>query len=173
MSYKANDADILLRKPKPEEGLEVYRLIANSPPLDLNSVYNYYLLTTHFADTCVVAEHMGRVTGFLSAYIRPDAPNVLFIWQVAVDASMRGKGVARMMLSSVMSRPECAGVEFIETTVGPSNAPSRGLFESFSKKWNYPLDVSEFLPASAFGELEHESEELLRIGPVTTLAKNQ
>ncbi len=173
MSYKTNDTDILLRKPKPEEGLGIYRLIANSPPLDLNSVYNYYLLTTHFADTCVVAEHGGQPRGFLSAYLRPDAPQVLFIWQVAVDAALRGKGVARMMLSSVMSRPECQGVEFIETTVGPSNAPSRALFESFAKKWNYPLDVTEFLPASAFGELEHESEELLRIGPVAPLGESQ
>jgi len=60
------------RTPKIEDGLAIHSLIKQSPPLDLNSSYLYFLQATHFADTCVVAEKEGEIVGFVSAYFRPD-----------------------------------------------------------------------------------------------------
>ena len=95
--------DICLRKPREGEGLAIHKLIEANPPLDVNSVYSYYLLSRHFSDTCVVAEFQGEVVAFLSAYIIPNRPDTLFVWQVVVDPAMRGKRLAGLMLGALLT----------------------------------------------------------------------
>ena len=166
MSHTQYEQDILFRKPKASDGLAVYQLIKRSPPLDLNSSYNYHLLCRHFAETCVVAEHAGKVVGFISAYMRPDTDNTLFVWQVAVDSTMRGRGLAKALLSALLERPACRDARYLETTVTPSNAPSMGLFTKFAHEHGYALHESVFLEAADFGPQAHEAEMLLHIGPL-------
>lgn len=166
MSILPAAGEITLRKPKPTDGQAIHRLIQSCPPLDLNSAYSYFLLSSHFAHTCVIAEQSGKIGGYLSAYLRPDALDTLFVWQVAVDASLRGRGIARQMLSSLLLRPECSGIDWLETTVGPSNAASRALFSGYARSKGVALNESEFLAADAFDDQNHEPEFLLRIGPL-------
>ena len=140
-------------------------LIQACPPLDLNSAYSYFLLCSHFADSCVVAEQQGKLGGFLSAYIRPDNADTLFVWQVAVAEAFRGQGVAKKMLASLLSRTACSNVRFIEATVGPSNLASRALFTSLARAQGIVMEERTFLPAAAFAGQNHEPEQLLRLGP--------
>jgi L-2,4-diaminobutyric acid acetyltransferase len=157
-------SDILTRQPESRDGLPIHHLIANSPPLDLNSIYSYYLLSDHFRETCIVAEFQGVVVGFVSAYFIPKRPQTLFIWQVVVDSSQRGHGVALQMINALLTRLGGQQPSAIETTVNPSNVASRALFERLARQWGSTLEMSPFLEALAFGpEGEHESEILLRI----------
>ncbi|MBU0499426.1 MAG: diaminobutyrate acetyltransferase [Gammaproteobacteria bacterium] len=157
--------DIILRKPEPSEGQAIHQLIQACPPLDLNSVYSYHLLCKHFAHTCVVAEQGAQAKGFLSAYPRPDAPDTLFVWQMSVHTALRGGGIARMMLSSLLARPECRAIRYLEATVSPSNHASRAVFNSLANQQGLQLAESEFLSERAFGNSGHEAERLLRLGP--------
>jgi L-2,4-diaminobutyric acid acetyltransferase len=158
------DDGILFRKPAAADGYAIHSLIAASPPLDVNSIYSYYLLCDHFRDTCIVAEHEGAVSGFLSAYRIPGRENTLFVWQVVVGKAMRGRRVAWRMLENLLERFSADTVRYVESTVNPSNVASRGLFERLAEKRGTLLSDSTFLDASAFGpEGEHESEILLRI----------
>ncbi len=166
MSSSLVAQEIILRKPCLADGSAIHALVQRCPPLDLNSSYSYFLLSSHFAHTCVVAERGGEIEGFLSAYLRPDAPDTLFVWQVAVDESMRGKGVARLMLSSLLSRSECKAVSWLEATVGPTNVASRGLFRTMAHALGVNMAESEFLSEEAFPGQAHEPEYLLRIGPL-------
>jgi L-2,4-diaminobutyric acid acetyltransferase len=166
MLYRSSQRETLLRKPHPDEGQAIHQLIQHSPPLDLNSSYSYYLLTRHFADTCVVAEHHGQLVGFVSAYVRPDAPDTLFVWQVVVAPSQRGQGLARLMLSSLLARPECRAVDYVESTINPSNLASRRLFERFAEQHDLPVEESLFLDEGQFGDTSHEAEIKLSIGPL-------
>jgi hypothetical protein len=76
-----------MRLPTRKDGAAIHHLISECPPLDLNSLYAYLLLGEHFSDTCVLAESAGgRINGFISAYVIPTRPDVLFVWQVAVHA---------------------------------------------------------------------------------------
>jgi L-2,4-diaminobutyric acid acetyltransferase len=155
---------ILLRMPTAEDGYEIHQLIANSPPLDVNSVYSYYLLSDHFSETCVVAENEGKVAGFLSAYRIPKRINTVFIWQVVVTSGLRGRHVASSMLDALLSRFDAEDVRYIESTVNPSNVASRGLFERLARERGTTLTEETFLEASAFGPAtDHDSEILLRI----------
>jgi len=157
--------DVLLRKPRRGDGAQIHDLIGRSPPLDLNSPYCYFLVCDHFADTSVVCVNQGRVIGFVSAYPPPGRSDTLFVWQVAVDASQRGTGLAGLMLSSLIARPECRDVTYLETSITPSNTASNRLFERLADQYDAPVHTEPFIDAELLGD-QHETEILYRIGPL-------
>lgn len=165
--------ECLIRKPLPEDAPAIYQLIKRSPPLDLNSEYSYYLLTSHFYNTSVVIEYKNEIVGFLSAYFQQTDPTKLFVWQVAVDQSMRGKSLASMMLNSLTARPECDLVQELCATVNPSNRASKALFTKFSESIGSSIEFSEFIPADGFSEPGHEAEELMTIRLVNSTSQEK
>ena len=156
----------MIRKPKVQDAAGIEALIRRCPPLDINSQYLYLILCFHYTGTCSVAEYGGRIVGFLSAYLRPDSMKTLFVWQVAVDTSMRGKGLATQMLDSLLLRDVCRSVDTVEATVGPSNHASRRLFESLARRLGVGCDESVLFDKDDFADPHHEAEKLLRIGPI-------
>lgn len=158
---------VSLRVPTKKDGQAIHQLIKQCPPLDLNSVYTYLLLCEHFQQTCVVAELDGQLCGFVSAYIRPHHPDVLFVWQVAVHERARGMGLGQQMLTSLLNRPLLHQVRFLETTVGPDNVPSRRMFHAVAKDCHADVKESALFESELFGSEGHDDECLLRIGPIT------
>lgn len=173
MQSGLSEYDIMLRKPQSGDEYAIYRLIKQSPPLDLNSIYSYHLLCRHFSDTCVLAELQGEIVGFISAYLEPNNPDTLFVWQVVVADGQRGKGLARMMLNSLLASPACTDARMLESTVNPSNHASRRLFESFAQQHGCTLKESVFLDEDKFGNEEHEKEILLSVGPFNSGRSHQ
>ncbi|QUH23958.1 diaminobutyrate acetyltransferase [Methanobacterium alkalithermotolerans] len=157
---------IIIRKPELRDGNSIYQLVSHSPPLDINSLYSYLLVCTHFNKSSVVAEYQGKIVGYVSAYIHPHKEDTLFIWQVAVDSSMRGKGLGHKLLMKLIERKGLENIRFLETTVSPSNHASRALFEKLARKMQANLKEVEFLSSDLFGESGHEEEPLLIIGPL-------
>ena len=163
MTHNTHNAPTPLnfRKPKLSDGQAIYRLIKSSPPLDLNSSYLYFLQASHFADTCIVAEQNEQIIGFLSAYLQPDKPQALFVWQVAVAESHRGRGLAKSMLAAlVKNQPSDSAITEITCTISPSNKASQSLFNSFAKKYGLLLQTAPFINEAHFGDEAHEAEDL-------------
>jgi len=155
------DKNITLRKPTLKDGLAIYQLIKSSPPLDLNSSYLYFLQASHFADTCIVAEHDKQIVGFVSGYIQPDDAQALFVWQVAVADNMRGSGLGKAMLLGLLeSQSDDSAITKITLTISPSNKASQGLFKSFAQAHKLTLSSTPFISESHFGDEGHEAEEL-------------
>lgn len=152
--------------PDASNGAAIHQLVRASKPLDLNSTYAYLLLCAHFSQTCVHAVHDGRSVGFISAYHPPQKPGVLFIWQVAVAAEMRGQGLAKSMLLELLRRETSDDCRYLETTVSPSNQPSLRLFHALARDLNAPVAESVMFSANDFGTEHHEQETLIRIGPM-------
>lgn len=153
------------RQPTAEDGYVLNQLVENSPPLDPNSVYCNLLQCTHFAETSVAVEENGVLVGFISAYIPPAKPDTVFVWQVVVDKSQRGRGLAKKMLHAIVDRPACSAVSHMETTITPDNEASWALFRSFARdKGTEITDHIWFEKDAHFGG-KHDSEALLRIGP--------
>lgn len=163
---QADAAPITLRAPAAEDGAAVYELIAQCPPLDTNSMYCNLLQCTHFSATSVAAELNDEIVGFISGYIQPDAPENLFIWQVAVGEKARGQGLAGRMLKDILARTACDQVKFIETTITPDNRASWALFESLAKKLGAELNHSVMFDRQQHFAGQHETEMLVRIGPI-------
>jgi len=161
--YKSDN--LVLRKPRLEDGAKIHALVKSCKPLDVNSVYTYLLLCQHFADTCVVAEVHGKVVGFLSGYVLPPRRDVFFVWQIAVDERWRGKSFGKRLLRDVLQRAFCRDCCFLETTISPSNNASWGLFRSFVKDLAISYEECSCFSEEYFGQERHEAEHLFRIGP--------
>lgn len=156
---------LIFRAPIADDGARIHQLISECPPLDVNSVYAYLLLAEHFAETCVVAEHQDSLVGFISAYILPNQPNVLFIWQVAVHSDARGQRLGQRMLHHLLDRSSLKSIQYLETTVSPENQASRSMFNNVARQLNTQLDEGVLFQSHHFGEQTHADEPLLRIGP--------
>lgn len=157
----------LIRKVEQKDAAQIWELVRQSPPLDLNSPYAYLLLCHHFNDTCRVIENNGRISGFVSAYRPPSRQDVLFVWQVAVAPELRGKGAALSMLQKLLEDDVCESVKFVEATVSPSNTASRKLFRALARILNTECRENTLFEAGCFPASEkHEPEDVFRIGPI-------
>jgi L-2,4-diaminobutyric acid acetyltransferase len=173
-------ARLVLRKPRVEDAAQIHALINACKPLDLNSVYCYLLLCQHFADTSLVAEEekcddeeKGEILAFLSGYCLPRNPEVLFIWQVAVDQRLRGQGVGKRMVRTVLQQPACQHCHSLETTITPSNIASLNLFLSVARDLGTHCIESICFSTDRFGYESHEAEYLLRIGPFNVKSEDK
>ncbi|SDF96043.1 diaminobutyrate acetyltransferase [Onishia taeanensis] len=156
---------LFIRKPNPDDGWGIYELVKSCPPLDVNSAYAYLLLATQFRDSCAVATNEeGEIVGFVSGYVKSNASDTYFLWQVAVGEKARGTGLARRLVEAVMTRPELSDVRHLETTITPDNAASWGLFTRLADRWQAPLNSREYFSTDQLGG-EHDPENLVRIGP--------
>ncbi len=156
----------IIRKPDLSDGNNIYKLAQLSKPLDLNSIYSYLLICSHFDQTSAVAEKEDELVGYVSGYKHPHKDDTLFIWQVAVHPTMRGEGLATRMLKNILKREELLNINYMEATITPSNTKSRNLFKSIAVQYNTNYHESIFLECELFGEYSHEEEKLLRIGPL-------
>lgn len=158
-----DESPFVLRQPTIVDGGAMWRVARDSQTLDLNSSYAYLLWARDFAATSVVAERAGEVVGFVSGYLRPQAPHTLMVWQVAVDADQRGHGLAGRMLSHLADT--IPGVRSLETTITDDNAASRALFAGFARSRGAEHEEIDLFVREHFPDEGHEPEVLHRIGP--------
>lgn len=154
-----------LSAPDPAEGASLWTLARDSGGLDVNSRYAYLLWCRDFADTTVVARSRDRLAGFITGYRRPDAPDTLFVWQVAVGPEFRRRGLASRMLDHLVESLRDKGVRFVEATVTPENKASLQLFASFAEARGAALTRDVLFSEHQLGS-DHEPEVLQRIGPL-------
>ena len=160
-------ATVKLRQPTDGDGHALNQLVARCQPLDTNSVYCNLLQCTDFADTAIAAENAdGNLVGFISGYRPPARPDTLFVWQVAVDSSMRGQGLALRMLLALIERVAAQGVRFIETTITPNNAASQALFLKAFNQLRISHSTSVLFSSQKHFAGQSEDEVLYRAGPL-------
>jgi L-2,4-diaminobutyric acid acetyltransferase len=182
--------DIVVRPPTVADGGALWSLAREAGGLDVNSSYAYLLWCRDFAATSIVAAATAgsgtggsgtagsgvagagsagsgaaeALAGFVTGYRRPDDPDTLLVWQVAVHPGARGRGVAGRMLDALVDRLRPAGLARVETSVTPGNEASRQMFASFARRHGATIDETVLFGADAFPDA-HEPECLLRIGP--------
>lgn len=175
---------IRIDAPRVEDGAAIWRIARDSEVLDLNSSYSYLLWCRDFAATSVVARDTasgadeasdgtpgtaGAPIGFVTGYVRPERPEALVVWQVAVDRAHRGKGLAGTLLDALTRRvTEEQGITSVETTVTPDNTASDRLFHAYSERHGATLEREVLFDGNLFPEGGHQPEVLYRIGPLTT-----
>ncbi|MGI6648670.1 MAG: diaminobutyrate acetyltransferase [Bacillota bacterium] len=155
-----------LRSPQEEDAKTIWELIKNTKVLDLNSAYSYLLLSKYFSETCVVAEIENKVIGFISAFSPPHKPEVLFVWQVAVDEAFRRRKLGLKMLKHLLNRGSCRKTQFLEITITPSNKAAESLYRKLAAELKTNCELFACFPAQLFPGGQHEDELMLRIGPI-------
>lgn len=162
---RARPKDIVYRPATPNDGREMWRFVNEAGVLELNQSYAYILICQHFGNTCLVAETDEKMVGFVLAYVPPRQPDTVFVWQIGVDRTVRGRGVGLHLLRHLLALDGCRNVHYLEASVTPSNKPSQNLFRAFARKWGVSCRKLPFFPSEFFPE-PHEPEFLYRIGPL-------
>ncbi|MFD1929439.1 diaminobutyrate acetyltransferase [Sporosarcina siberiensis] len=157
--------ELLFRTPTEEDGKDVWQLIKNTGVLDLNSSYSYLMWSKFFDETSIVVETNKQIVGFISGFIQPKSADTLFVWQVAVDESARGKGLASRMLHENLHSDACRNIRYLEATIGPSNEASQALFLKLARDLKTTCKVTECFTENQFPGSGHEDELLFTIGP--------
>lgn len=152
-----------LRKPTAKDGATIWELIQACKPLDENSMYCNLIQCDHFRDTCVVAELDGELAGWISAYLLPDDPQTLFVWQVAVAETARGLGLGSRMLQHLIARDECEEVRRMQTTITSDNDASWALFRRFSDRQGAELDARAHFTRDTHFQGQHATEHMVTI----------
>ncbi|MFR9795029.1 diaminobutyrate acetyltransferase [Streptomyces sp. MS06] len=164
----AAPADLHIDRPTVDDGAALWRIAKDSRTLDLNSSYSYLLWCRDFADTTAVVRGAdGRPVGFITGYLRPEAPETLLVWQVAVDTAHRGRGLAARLLDGLTAR--IAGerpLTRVETTITPGNTASERLFTSFAVRHGAHVEREVLFDTAQFPDGPHDPEVLYRIGPL-------
>jgi len=159
-----------LRIDRPElaDGATLWRIAKDSRTLDLNSSYSYLLWCRDFAGTSVVARDADEVpVGFVTGYIRPERAHTLLVWQVAVDAAYRGRGLAARLLDGLTARVAAErALTAVETTITPGNTASERLFASYARRHGASVEREVLFEAGQFPDGPHDPEVLYRIGPI-------
>jgi L-2,4-diaminobutyric acid acetyltransferase len=156
---------VSLRPPQPSDTGQLWQLARESGGLEANSSYTYALLCAHFPDTCIVADDGAALAGFVVGYRLPRSADTLFVWQVTVAPSQRGRGLGIQLLAGLLDREALADVRYLEATVTPSNQVSQRLFRGIARRLGAHCQVRPFFAADLFAEAGHEAEDLYRIGP--------
>jgi L-2,4-diaminobutyric acid acetyltransferase len=162
-------AELQIDRPSVADGAALWRIARDSKALDLNSSYSYLLWCRDFAATSAVArDERGEPVGFVTGYVRPDRPRTLLVWQVAVDETHRGRGLAGALLDGLAVRA-CAEhrITAVETTITPGNTASERLFAAFAERHDADLEREVLFDAGLFPDGPHDPEVLYRIGPLS------
>lgn len=159
-------------RPTVADGAALWRMARDSKVLDLNSSYSYLLWCRDFAATSAVArDGHGEPVGFVTGYVRPDRPDTLLVWQVAVDEAYRGRGLAAALLDGLVARTAAErGLTVVETTITPGNTASERLFTSFAERHGARLEREVLFETGLFPDGPHDPEVLYRIGPLSLTA---
>ena len=166
-----------IRQLQQSDARYLHDLIVRCPPLDVNSLYAYALLSLHHSSTCFVAVIDEQICGAVTGYIPPNQPDTYFLWQVAVAPEQQGTGLGSQLLDHVFQH--CLvphQLTQLETTISPSNTASQQLFKRFAQRQqvdicHFPLFSSTALTplshadhALNASDITHEAEELYRLG---------
>ena len=163
--------NIQIKNPDSDYGYQISELIKNSPPLDLNSTYLYFIQSHYFNKTCAIAvNEIDRVIGFVSGFQDPRKKDTLFIWQVAISKDARGNGLASKLIHFILQ--EHPHMQFIETTITKDNTSSISLFNKISQELNTNIIEEPVLDKTKHFLNQHDSENLFRIGPFKILKEN-
>lgn len=145
--------------------MALHRLVRECPPLDTNSLYCNLLQCSHFKTTSIAVVSNDDLVGSVTGYHVPNQPDTVFVWQVAVHPTARGKGLARTMLRKLLERMAPQGIRFIETSITLSNEASLKLFARFATEQHANMVRSVMFEQESHFEGVHETEHLFRIGP--------
>ncbi|EME22943.1 diaminobutyrate acetyltransferase [Rhodococcus triatomae] len=159
------DDPVFLRRPRLSDAGHMWRIAKDTGVLDLNSGYAYLMWCRDFAATSVVAEVGTGVAGFATGFVRPESPDTLFVWQVAVDATARGRGVGVAMLDHIVCRATPFAVRFLETTITADNPASLAMFTALASRRNTDIYARPLFSENHFPD-GHAAEDLYTVGPI-------
>src|SRR5690606_32932579 len=93
-----NDSELKFAHPTLDDGAAVAALVRESGALEPNTTYAYLLLSHYFGESSLLCRRGSELVGCVLGFRVPGRPRTLFIWQIGVSPSARGRGLASKIL---------------------------------------------------------------------------
>ncbi|WP_349646354.1 GNAT family N-acetyltransferase [Candidatus Parabeggiatoa sp. HSG14] len=115
---------------KKEDIQSVLDLINECSYVEKHSPFVYWVLSNYFGNVTLVGHDSNRIMGFVSSIIGSEPRKSAYIWQIAVDAKWRRKGIARTLIRHLFKEYEKQEIEAVEFSIAPNNNASLALFSN-------------------------------------------
>jgi L-2,4-diaminobutyric acid acetyltransferase len=139
---------IIIRNPKEEEFLDVYKFVSNCKPLENYYEHFYKIMLRYFRNSCVLAKLDDDIVGFMLGFTSQVDKDIFFLWQIGVKSDMQNRRIGKKILEETERLAKNIGCTKIHTTVDPGNIHSQRLFEkngfsNISKKEAATININE------------------------------
>lgn len=124
----------MIRNVCPSDVSKVRKLVQACEPLTLHTAVTYGVLLRSFPDTCFVAETSGELSGFISSVRGTAHPEAIYVWQIGVVPSARGKGLSLRLIDSVAMAANRIGCSVLQVGIEPSNDHSLSVFRAYAHR---------------------------------------
>lgn len=153
-------SEIIVKNVEEKDASLIKHLALSCPPLDVHTPYTYWVLCRYFNKSCFVMYDGEAPIGYITAI---DIDEGVFIWQIGVIESYRGRGYASLLIDKVY---EYAGLKNLDmfVTIDKENKKSYNSFNGFCKKHNLKFEEIGSLSIDDFDDpLFNESEIIYKM----------
>lgn len=120
-------SEITLRRVTADDADLLYALVKNCPPLDVHTPYTYWFICRYFYHCSFILEVNDVPVGYVMA-VRTDS--CVFLWQIGLLPSVRGKGYAQIMIDRVMKCAAKLGLS-VQLSISADNYASNSAFRKY------------------------------------------
>jgi L-2,4-diaminobutyric acid acetyltransferase len=121
--------DINIRTAYENDFLKIHKFVSNCKPLESYSEHFYKIVTRYFGNCCFIAENENKILGVIIGLASQVHNKTYFMWQIGVESSLKGDGIAKILLKKAEEEVKKLGCNRIELTVDPENIPSQRFVE--------------------------------------------
>lgn len=119
--------EITLRRVIEADAGLLYALATKCPPLDAHTPYTYWFVCRYFHHCSFILEVNGVPAGYVMAVKTDDC---VFLWQIGLLPSIRGKGYAQVMIDRVMRCAAILGLP-VQMSMLADNLVSKNAFRKY------------------------------------------
>lgn len=115
-------------------------LVAKCKPLDLHTLYSYWIIIQYFNKYSFVLESSSQQVGLITSLDKKlDSKKILFIWQIGVIPEFRGKKLGEKLLHHLVESALNDGINYFQFSIDPNNTASLKTFQSIATNFKGKL----------------------------------
>lgn len=114
----------------------LHELAKKSPPLDVHTVYTYWVICNFFSKSCIIVEDNGIPFAYIIAIENDDT---VFIWQICILEQYRGKRISALLIDFICKYAETKR-KIVSVSIDKENIASNSAFQSYCSKNSYTLE---------------------------------
>lgn len=127
-------------------------LVNSCKPLDVHTIYTYWILCNYFNNSCYILEIDTKPVGFITSV----QSSKILIWQIGILPEYRGNGYSLKLIDAVISNIN--DTEDIRVTIDKNNNESNGAFKKYASLNNYEIRAVDSLKLKG---IDIEEDEII------------
>lgn len=128
---------MIIRKCTVEDVDSLRRFVDRCKPLELHTPFTYWTLFNYFSNICFLMIEKDELIGFISGIKGSLDKEVVYLWQIGVSKSHRGKNYASVLIDNFIKAVIELDCNKIQVSISPDNEASYNTFLKYAKEHSY------------------------------------